>query len=158
MYLSGVCTFSSKSLEQDVYKELKTVYDELWGEEHTEIAYFFNSCEQLISVDEREPNSLVIFDDCINIQQQQSIKDYFVRERHKNIYCVYLTHSHTKVDRQLIRNKINFLCLFERSSKYTKYIYDEFVGSDFTFERFKEIFNSCWSQDYGFLTIDTTKN
>jgi hypothetical protein len=44
-----------------------------------------------------------------------------------------------------------------QSLKYTKDIYDEYAGSDFTFERFKEICNSCWKEDYGFLTIDTTK-
>ena len=44
----------SKSLEQDIYKELKAAYDELLGEEDMEIAYFFNSCEELISVDECE--------------------------------------------------------------------------------------------------------
>jgi hypothetical protein len=42
-------------------------------------------------------------------------------------------------------------------SKCIKYIYDEYVGSDFTFKRFEEICNSCWNKDYGFLTIDTTK-
>ena len=36
-------------------------------------------------------------------------------------------------------------------------IYNEYVGSDFTFERFKENCNSCLHEDYGFLTIDTTK-
>ena len=50
------------------------------------------------------------------------------------------------------------MCIFKQSSKYTKDICDEHVGSDFTFERFKEICNLCWSEDYGFLTIDTTIN
>ena len=47
---------------------------EISVEEHTQIDYFFNSCEELISVDDCEPNSLVVFDDCVNIQQQQTIK------------------------------------------------------------------------------------
>ena len=54
-------------------------------------------------------------------------------------------------------NNINFSCIFKQSSKYTRDIYDEYAGSDFTFERIKEIFNSCWSEDYDFITIDTTK-
>jgi hypothetical protein len=147
-----------KSLEQHIYQGLKKEYEKLSAaEEDGEIAYFFNSCEELISVDKCEPNSLVVFDDCVNVQQQQIIKDYFVRGRHKNISYIYLTQSYTKVDRQLIRNNINFLCVFKKSLKYTRDIYDEYVGSDFTFERFKEVCNSCWNEDYGFLTIDTTK-
>jgi hypothetical protein len=69
-----------------------------------------------------------------------SQSDYFVRGRHKHISCSYLTKSYTEVDKQLIRN-INFLCIFRQGPKYTKDIYDEYVGSDFTFERFKEICN-----------------
>ena len=129
----------SKSLEQHIHQGLRREYEKLSAEEGTERAYFFNSCEELISVDECEPNSLVVFDDCVNVQQKQIIKDYFVRGSHKIISCVYLTQSYTKIDRQLIRNNINFLCIFIQSSKYTRNIYDEYAGSDFTFERFKEI-------------------
>ena len=99
---------------------------------------------------------MVVFDDFIT-EQHQLIIDYFVRGRHKNISCVYLTQSYTKVYRQLIRNNINFLCVFKEITNYMRNICDEYVGSDFTFERFKEICNSCWREDYGFLTIDTTK-
>ena len=49
------------------------------------------------------------------------------------------------------------MCVFKQILKYTRDIYDEYVGSDFTFDRFKEVCNSCWYEDYGFLTIDTTK-
>jgi hypothetical protein len=112
----------------------------------------------LILVDDCEPKSLVAFDDGVNIQQQQQIiKLYFVRGRHKNICCVYLKQSYTKFDKHLIRNNINCLCIFRQGTKYTKDIYDEYVGSDFTFERFKEICNLSWNEDYGFLTIDTIK-
>jgi hypothetical protein len=47
------------------------------------MANFFNICEELILVDDCEPDGFVVFDDCVNIQQERSIKDYFVRERHK---------------------------------------------------------------------------
>jgi hypothetical protein len=39
-----------------------------------------------------------------------------------------------------------------------KELYDEYVGSDFTFDDFKVICNSCWNENYGFLSIDITKN
>ena len=102
-----------------------------------QMAHFFNSCEEMILVNDCETNSLMVLDDCVNIQQQQSLKDYFVRGRHKNISCVYLTQSYKKVDKQLISNNINVLCIFRQGPKYIKYIYDEYVGSDFTLERFK---------------------
>ena len=83
----------SKTLEKDVYQELKVLYEELSDDKDMQIAHFFNRCEELISVLDCEPNSLVVFDDCVSILQQRTIKDYFVRGRHKNISCVYLTQS-----------------------------------------------------------------
>ena len=62
--------------------------EKLSVEKDAKIAYFFNNSEDLISVEECEPNSLVVFDDCVNIRQQQIIKDYFDRGRHKNISCI----------------------------------------------------------------------
>jgi hypothetical protein len=140
-----------------VYQELKELYEKLSAEKGEEIAYFFDSCEELISLDDCEPSSLIVFDDCVNMQQQYVIKYYFVRGRHKNISCVYLTQSYTKVDKQLIRGNCDVFCIFRQDPKYMKAIFDEYVCSDFTVERFKEICNSCWNEDYGFLTIDTTK-
>jgi hypothetical protein len=49
------------------------------------------------------------------------------------------------------------LCVFKQSPKYTKDIYDEYVGSDFTLDEFKAICDSCWNEEYGFLTIDISK-
>jgi len=66
------------------------------------MARFYGDCENLISVDECEPDSLVVFDDCVNIKQQSLIKDFYVRGRHKNISTLYLTQNYTKIDRQLI--------------------------------------------------------
>lgn len=146
----------SKSLEQKVYKGLRKAYEKLTDKIGKEIAHFYSSCDELIGLDECQPNSLIVFDDCVNEQQQQIIKDYYVRGRHKNISCIYLTQSYTKVDKQLIRNNVNFLCIFKQSNAYIKTIYDEYVGSDFTFERFKEICGECWKDTFGFLTIDAT--
>jgi len=148
--------FFSKSIDQDIYQGLKRDYDKLSAKEDVEIVYFFNNCEELILVDECNPNNLVVFDDCVNSQQQHLRKDYFSRGRHKKNSCIYLTQSYTNVDRQLIRNNINFLCVFEQIPKYTRAIYDDYIGTDFIFERFKEICDSCWNEDYGFLTIDPT--
>ena len=147
----------TKSLEQNAYQNLKKTYEKLSFQENTEIAHFYSNCEDLISVDECEPNSPVVFIDCVNEQQQLIIKDYFSRGRHKNISCVYLTQSYIKVDRQLIRENVNFLCVFKQKLKYTRDIYIEYVGSDFTFEEFKAFCDSCWREDYGFMTTDTTK-
>jgi len=128
----------------------KRDYEKLSVKEDTEIAHFLNNREELIPVNKCEANSLVVFDDCVNEQQQHIIRYYFSRGLHKNISCVYLTQSYMQVSRGLIRNNINFLCLYQQSLKYTKDIYNEYIGSDFTFEEIKAICNSCWRANYGF--------
>jgi GTPase SAR1 family protein len=58
----------SKSIEQEVYRDLKRMYDKLSVEEDAEIARFYKNCEDIIRIDECEPSSLIInfkFPPCI---------------------------------------------------------------------------------------------
>lgn len=146
----------SKSIDQPAYETLKNMYNDIQEELGEEIAYFYNNCEDIISVDECEPNSLIIFDDCI-LEQQSPIKEYFVRGRHKNISCIYLSQCFSLVDLQTIRNNLNFLCIFKQNNHYMKMIYDNFVLSDMTFDDFKTLCLRCWEREYSFLKIDLTR-
>ena len=38
-----------------------------------------------------------------------------------------------------------------------KDLYDVYVCSDFTFDEFKSICDSCWNENYGSLSIDIMK-
>jgi len=62
-----------------------------------------------------------------------------------------------QVDKQLLRENVNFLCVYQQRLKYTKDISNEYEGSEFIFEGIKAIINSCWCENYGFLTTDTRK-
>lgn len=146
----------SKSIEQKAYSDLRTAYEEIEEKHNKKIAYFFNNCEDLIPLDECPEDSLVVFDDCL-MDKQDKIKEYFIRSRHKNISCVYLTQSFTKVDLQVIRNNVNFICVFKQNESYTKRIYQEFVSSDMSLEQFQKFCKDCWSIPHGFITIDMTK-
>lgn len=146
----------SKSLEQPSYKKLQQRFKNIEANIKNKVANFFGSCEDIILLSDCKPNSLIVFDDCI-LENQDKIKEYFVMGRHKNISCIYLSQCYSKVDIQLIRNNLNMLCIFKQNEHYTKKIYDNFVGSDMTFNRFKEICNDCWKENYGFLTINLTK-
>ena len=158
IYNEGGITFKklyvlSKSIHQPVYIKLKEYYNKIEEKLKTTIAYFFTNCDDLPSLDECYPNSLIVFDDCL-MGKQDKIKDYFIRSRHKNISCIYLSQCFVKVDRQVIRNNINFICIFKQNSHYTKSIYNEFVGGDMTFKQFMQICTRCWKKPYGFLSIN----
>ena len=143
----------SKSIEQPAYVKLKQYYENV--EEHldSDIIHFFKNCDDLPSLDDCVPNSLIVFDDCL-MEKQEKIKDYFIRGRHKNLSCIYLSQSYGRVDMQVIRNNVNFICVFKQNKHYTKSIYDDFVGADMSFNEFMKICKRCWNEPYGFLSIN----
>ena len=78
----------SNSIEQVGYKELKKIYHKLADEVGEEVAHFYGSCEDIIPIDECEPDSLVVFDDCVNMRQQHIIKEGVIK-----IFPVSTRHS-----------------------------------------------------------------
>lgn len=144
----------SKSIDQPIYDKLSHYYDDI--QEDEQIAYFYDKCEDIVSVDDCESNSLIIFDDCI-LESQSPIKEYFVRGRHKNISCMYISQCFSLVDLKTIRNNLNYLCIFKQNECYIKSIYDNIVGSDMTLNVFRTLCHRCWKRDYGFLTIDLSR-
>lgn len=142
----------TKSLDQPIYKALQELFNE-----SLPIAEFFEHCDDIIPVDECCENSLIIFDDCI-LEKQDKMRDYFVRGRHKNISCIYLTQCYTLADLKTIRNNCNFIITFKQNDHYLKKIWSEFASSDYNFNDFKTICENVWKNDHDFLTIDLTKN
>lgn len=145
----------SKSIDQLTYHKLRDIFEDI-QEGDEERATFFDQCEDIVSVDDCEPNSLIIFDDCI-LEPQSPIKEYFVRGRHKNISCIYISQCFSLVDLKTIRNNLNFLCIFKQNECYTRSIYDNFVGSDMMLSDFRTLCHRSWQRDYGFLSIDLTR-
>lgn len=146
----------SRSLDQQAYVQLQDLYKTMKHKVNTSVGYFYSSCDELITVDDCKPNALVVFDDCL-MDNQSKIKDYFVRGRHKNISCVYISQSYGRVDMQVIRNNINLLCAFNQNKHYTQRIHSDFVGSDMAVQIFTKLCNECWNTPHGFISIDMTK-
>lgn len=146
----------SKSLEQPLYQDLLKRYRRVEQNVNEEICFFYDNSEELVSVDDCNPDSLVVFDDCL-LEKQSEIKNFFTRGRHKNISCIYLSQCYNLVDTQVIRNNINFACIFPQSKHYMKNIFDDLVRNDMKFEKFNELCGQCWNDPHGFLTIDLTK-
>lgn len=142
----------TKSLDQPIYRTLNKIFEKV-----KEIdVEFYDNCEEMVTIDECKPDTLIVFDDCL-LEKQEIIREYFVRGRHKNISCIYLSQCYSKVDVQVIRNNVNVLITFEQNNHYMQKIYDDFVGTDMTFDVFKDVCSKSWDVDHGFLIIDKTK-
>jgi len=149
----------TKNIDQPVYKKIKKIFDDI-----PSINTHFSN-DEIISVDDCEPKSLVIFDDFLK-EKQDMIIEYFIRSRSKNISVIYLTQSYTSVDIKTIRNNLNVLIVFNQSNYYIEKIWSDLISEDVTLEKFKEINRTyCKKYDkkskiktYGFITIDLIKN
>ena len=85
-----------------------------------------------------EDKNLMIFDDLL-LERQNKCECYYIRGRHSNVDCFYLSQNYFKLPRQTIRENANFLCLFPQDLKNLNHIYNDHVGDDMTKEEFRKI-------------------
>lgn len=138
----------SRSLYQPKYIYLKELLEPIKG-----IGYYaYNDNESIVRPSEAIPNSLFIFDD-VSCDNQDVIREYFSMGRHNAIDTFYLSQTYAKIPKHLIRNNANFLILFKQDDLNLKHIYKDHVGSDMSFEDFKNMCDRCWKHSYGFLSI-----
>lgn len=143
----------SKSLYQPKYLYLGELLKPIKG-----IGYYaFKNGDDIMDVSKAKPNSLFIFDDvaCMN---QDVMRDYFSMGRHNHIDSFYLCQTYVKVPKHLIRDNANVLVIFKQDDINLKHIYDEHIGSDMSFQTFKQLCCHCWRDPYGFLSIFKDNN
>ena len=85
----------------------------------------------------------MIFDDLL-LEKQNKTESYYVRGRHSNVDCFYLTQNYFKLPRQTIRENANLICLFPQDLKNLNHIYSDHVGDDMTKEEFRRFCKNCW--------------
>lgn len=129
----------SKSLNQPKYQYLKRIL-------RPPLRYFEGG--EVI-----KPNSIMIFDD-VACDKQDAMREYFSMGRHKGVDCFYLCQTYSRIPKQLIRDNANLLVLFKQDSLNLKHAYDDHVGTDMTFDKFRQMCAECWKDKYGFLVID----
>lgn len=141
----------SQSLEQEKYKMLKDIFDHVDDDElrlHT-----MQTCD-LLTPNDVAAGSIVVFDD---VKDNGNIAMFFSMGRHRKLNCFYLCQTYSNIRKQCLRDNANFIILFKQDDLNLKHVYNNHVGSDFTFQQFKNLCNECWnSDDYGFLVIDKT--
>ena len=102
-----------------------------------------------------EGKNLMIFDDLLS-ERQNKCECYYIRGRHSNVGCFYLSQNYFKLPRQSFRENANFICLFPQDLKNINHIYNDHVGDGMTKEEFRKFYRKCWEKPYGFAVIDLT--
>ena len=92
---------------------------------------FYESAEDV--PDPRDLSSeninLMIFDDLL-LERQNKCESYYIRGRHSNVDCFYLSQNYFKLPCQTIRENVNFICLFRQDLKNVNHIYQDHVSQD----------------------------
>lgn len=140
----------SKSLHQPKYQYLQKVIEPIKG-----MGYFtFSQHDDVVPVSEAKPDSIMVFDDVVT-DKSTSVRDYFCMGRHNSIDSFYLSQTYSKIPKQLIRDNANFIILFKQDLLNLKHVYNDHIGSDFSFDQFKSMCAECWQEPHGFIVIDT---
>ena len=141
------------------YKLLEEVAKEGPQDIHKIQSKFFETGDEVpdpsqISSDRK---NLIIFDDLM-LEKQNKCESYYIRGRHSNVDCFYLTQNYFKLPRQTIRENANFICLFKQDLKNINHIYNDHVSTDLSKEEFKKLCKECWEKRNGFIVIDSTSD
>lgn len=108
----------------------------------------------MLKLDDVKENSVFIFDDLV-CSPQSEICDYFCRGRHRNIDCIFLTQTYSRVQKRNLRDNCNLIIVLKQDLLNLKHIYEDNCITDVSFDKFKEICNYSWSfRNFGFLVID----
>ena len=102
-----------------------------------------------------ENKNLIIFDDLL-LEKQNKCESYYIRGRHSNVDCFYLSQNYFKLPRQTIRENANFLCLFPQDLKNINHIYNDHVSQDMSKDEFRKLCKTAWEKPHGFVVIDST--
>lgn len=140
----------STSLEQPKYKLLAQIMANI-----PQIGFHtFSNSEDVMSPAQAAPNSIMVFDD-VACDSQDQMRAYFSMGRHRSIDCFYLCQTYSRIPKQLLRDNSNLIILFKQDELNLKHVYDEHVGTDMTFVRFKEFCAECWNREgrHSFITI-----
>ena len=96
-----------------------------------------------------EDKNLMIFDDLL-LEKQNKCESYYIRGRHSNVDCFYLSQNYFKLPRQTIRENANFICLFSQDKKNINHIYSDHVGDDMPKDEFRKFCYKCLLKPFGF--------
>lgn len=115
--------------------------------------------EEVLSVQNAKPYSVIIFDD-VACENQNNMRDYFAMGRHKNIDCIYVNQTYTKIPKQLVRDNANVIVLFKQDEINMRHVYDEHVNTDMTWIEFREMCSKIWREPFNYVVInkDCPKN
>jgi len=96
---------------------------------------------------------LTIFDDFIMSKDLSIIEDYYVRSRHKNVTCVFITQSWYKTPK-IVRENASHVILFRgQNGRDINGVHSDIAG-DMRKEDFQKLYHETTKKPFGFIVVD----
>jgi len=147
-----------RHLDQPLYRALmdKLNLSETLDNEDISIS---SNIDNIISPDDldKEKRNLYIFDDFMTSKDQNSIIDVFVRGRHANCSCIYLTQCYFPVHKN-IRLNCNYFVIFKIDSKRELLELQKDHAINIGKDDFLKLYMDAVSEPYSFFVIDKRTN
>lgn len=148
LHFNNVYVFS-KSLNQPKYQLLEKILTNI-----PEVKFYkYDANDEIMEPSQANPYSIFLFDD-VSGENHDKIRMYFAMGRHNHIDSIYIGQTYSKVPKQLIRDNVNLLVIFKQDETNLKHIYNEHVGVDMSYDKFKLVCRKAWKEKFSFLVIN----
>ena len=102
----------------------------------------------------RNKKNLIVFDDAVNLKNQDKMKAYFTRGRHSNCNAIYLSQNYYDLDKNSIRGNSNFYVFFKLPNKDRDMIYRDLFANIMDKELFYEECRECWKKKHCYIALN----
>jgi septin family protein len=147
----------TRHMEQDCYKKLKRVLENVENETGEEILTIDNDPNNIVSPEDLDTQmqNLIVFDDLVLADKsiQRKITEMFVRGRHENCSCIYISQMYHKIPRD-IRLNATHLCIFDVCNKREMSLLATELNNSMSRDDFINMYNMCTQDPYDFMYID----
>ena len=147
----------TKHMDQDCYRKLKRVLQHVESETGEQILTIDNDPENIISPEELNPckQNLIVFDDLVMCDKaiQRKMTELFVRGRHANTSCFYLSQMYHKIPRDIRLNSTH-LCIFDVCNKREMSLLASELNNSMARDDFIDLYCKCTEKPFDFMYID----
>ena len=143
----------SRTLFQKKYRFLEEVVKSISGMKF--VTYDTNA--ELEEAENIEPNRILIIDD-LNNSSQEKLRKYFTISRQKNVDLFFIGHTYSLIEKRIIRDNANLICVFPVDLTNLTHIYNDNAHADMDFQKFRGMCQKiCADTKYSFLVINREK-
>ena len=148
----------SRHLDQPLYKKLSELLGLDESLENDQILMSSN-LDNVVYPDDlnKDETNLLVFDDFVTTKNQSCITDAFIRGRHANCSCIYITQCYFPVPKD-IRLNCNYFVIFNVQSKRELVELQKDHATNIDKEDFQKLYREAVFDPYSFFVIDKCTN